>query len=280
MHALLITPLLLAVPADDGRVLLNDCAVRAARTANLSPGTSGLLNAVSVRPGDHVGEGAVVAVLRDASARAALGRVARQAADDADLRYARKASELAQAEYLAARDLNTEIAGARPEAEVRRLRLAAERSLLAIEQAESRLEQADLQRVQLEAELEGYRVTAPFAGTVLRVLRRRGESCRPGEPVVEIADLSRLRVIGYVPLADAWRVHRGQPVAVRAVVDGADLPVERELFVGEVTFVSPLVREVAGTVEVWGEVDDPHGLLRDGLTAGMAIDVSGAGEGH
>ena len=283
MHALLLAPLLaVALPAfaddarvDDGRVVMTGCAVRAARTADLSPGAGGLLAAVDVRPGDRVAAGDVLATLRDAAPRASLERVARQAADDADLRYARKASELAQAEFLAARDLNAEIAGARPEAEIRRLRLAAERALLAIEQAESRLEQAELQRAQLAAELEGYRIVAPFAGTVLRVSRRPGEACRPGEPVVEIADLSRLRVIGAVPLADAWRVRRGQPVAVRATVPGAELPVERETFVGRVTFVSPVVREVAGTVEVWGEVDDPRGLLRDGLGAGMAVDVSG-----
>ncbi|HEX2037265.1 MAG TPA: HlyD family efflux transporter periplasmic adaptor subunit, partial [Chloroflexota bacterium] len=64
-------------------------------------------------------------------------------------------------------------------------------------------------------------LTAPWAGTVVALPVRAGDSIAPGAVVATIGDLSRLRVeTTDVDEYIVWQLRRGQPVAVR--IDALD----------------------------------------------------------
>jgi len=68
----------------------------------------------------------------------------------------------------------------------------------------------------LEAELAKTRITAPIDGVVISKHAHAGETVDAGAPIVELADLHRLRVEAEVDEFDAGRVALGAPVLVTA----------------------------------------------------------------
>ncbi|OYW17580.1 MAG: hypothetical protein B7Z55_12260 [Planctomycetales bacterium 12-60-4] len=239
--------------------------------ATLSAERTGILDQMTVREGDAVAAGDLVAKLRDQVVRAQLAVAEKQLENDVDLRFARKAAELANLEFSKSVKVNAGTSGTISEMELRKQRLASEKALLQLEQAQLQLEIAKLQRDETYAMLNAYAVTAPWAGVVMRVSKRRGEAVREGEPIVEIADLSRLRAEGYVNLTDSLRLQVGAPVQLRLNIPGAELPIENRTFEGRVSFIEPKVDPVTQKVRVWADIVNDSGLLKDGMQGAMVI---------
>lgn len=97
----------------------------------------------------------------------------RESTNDIEIRYAKKASEVAQVEYQKALEANRRFAETVPKIEVRRLQLAAERAVLQIEEAQFRLTQARryLSKLQRGADFEIFEVGRDYIG--LRRLRNQ-----------------------------------------------------------------------------------------------------------
>lgn len=234
---------------------------------------SGVLDEVSVQAGDAIESGQVLASLRCRSARNALLIAEKEAGNDIEWRYARKAGELSRVEYEKAVQLNRDIPGSHSELDLQRLQLAAERSVLQAEEAAFHREVAAVRRDAARDELSAFQIMAPFDGVVLRVHKDAGEAIHEADDVLEVARFDRMRVEGNVRLADGWRVRVGQPVVVQVTVAEAELPVEDVSFRGRITFVDQRVHEVSQLVRVWAEIENPNGLLKDGLQAEMLIDT-------
>ena len=256
-------------------LVLPDCRVSLLQSAALASTRSGIIEQIDVVDGDVVTTGMRIAQIRDNLATAEVATAALKAKNDVDLRYTVKLSELAQLEYSRALALNQEIPGAQSELTVRNLKIAAERALLQIEQASQSLEVAKLELETAKISLAGYRVTAPFAGVILRVRKSAGESVQEGEPIADLANLSELRVEGFLPLEAAWMVQRGHPVEVQVDIPGMKLDVENVRFFGEVVFVDSEVQDVSQKVRVWAKVTNTDGLLKSGLIATMRIPRTG-----
>jgi multidrug efflux pump subunit AcrA (membrane-fusion protein) len=92
--------------------------------------------------------------------------------------------------------------------------------------------------------------------------------------IYKIVDIDRLRVIGFLDVGDAWRVRQGQAVRIMPELEGSDLPIEREVFEGKITFVDSEIDPKARTCRVFAEVANRGGLLRSGLECRMEIDLS------
>lgn len=260
--------------AEEPGVHVPNCRVSVMQRAAVAGEKLGVLTEVLFREGEMVRKGDLVARLRDEAARQSLLIARKEAANEIDLRFAEKASELATLEYSKAAELNRDVPGGHSELEIRKLRLAAERAVLQIQQATFRLELADLRRREAEVALESFRITAPFDGVVLRVHKQLGEAVHPGDPLIEIGNFSVMRVEGFVSVPESLLLRKGNPVTV--AVTGLDAKAEgqRPYFTGRVTFVDPVVNEVSQQVRVWAEVENREDLLRDGLTAVMRIDPS------
>ena len=103
--------------------------------------------------------------------------------------------------------------------ELDRLRLTAERNRLEIEQAKHVLIVAEM-TAQLaqnavetaESKLDRQTILAPISGMVVQVYRRSGEWVEPGEQVVRILRVDRLRAEGFVEVSQIDPYPVGSPI--------------------------------------------------------------------
>lgn len=252
-------------------LVVNNCRVGLIRKASLAGARLGILNEVSVTEGDLVEAGQVIATLHDEPARQLLAIATREMSNTVDLRLQKKISELATVEYSKAIELNRNVPGGFSEIELKKLRLAAEKSVLQIEHADFMLQMAGLRKKEAEATLETYRIIAPFSGVVLQVNKQPGEALAAGEVIVEIANFERMRVEGFIPVEFSERIQRGAPVAVDVV---ASEPNRTYRFEGRIKHIAPIIHEVSQKIRIWAEVENRGLLLKDGLPATMTIKLS------
>jgi macrolide-specific efflux system membrane fusion protein len=280
--ALIVAGCLPALRAGGAETIrIEDAVLKLIEDVELPAKEAGPLAELSTREGDVVEMGRWLATVEDAEAGVAVAKaeselaVARaKAENDVAVRLARKAHEVAAAEYRRALESVEKFQKSVSQTELDQLRLTTEKALLAIEQAELDQAVARLGMRQKEAELETarlklqrHRLLAPFAGMVAEIRSARGEWVNPGDTVLRLVRLDRLRVEGFVP-ARLFAARPGQSVAVYVDVPGRS----RTQFRATLTFVSPEVNPVNGQIVVWAEVDNQELLLKPGQTATLEIE--------
>lgn len=254
-------------------ITVEDCQVRVVNRVLLAAERDGVVDRIVVRTGDTVQEGAELLLLRSEVPRAMLELAEFQAHNDVNLRLARVLRESLKGDYEEVLEL--EMQNAISSREVRFRKREYDRAVLTVEQREDELRLAQLEAERARAELNACRVTAPFAGTVTRVIKSPGESVQDGEPVVELVSTRLVHVEGYGRLADFWNVAAGARVQVQLdAPELADLGLADEPVEGTLILVDPLVQPVARQVRIVAEVANPDNVLRDGLTARMTVDLT------
>ncbi len=98
--------------------------------------------------------------------------------------------------------------------------------------AQAQVNRAEAGLVALQVSQDQHAVTAPQSGWVVQRRVSEGEMAIPGQPLLTVADLSRVNLIVYVPEPDIDTVNVGQTVNV--YVDAFP----REPFAGTVTYIS------------------------------------------
>jgi multidrug resistance efflux pump len=139
-----------------------------------------------------------------------------------------------------------------------------------LELAKARLEQATAAVEAAEAALRDSEIRAPFAGTVSAVRTRRNEWASPGQPLIDLADLTSFQVeTTDLSEIDVARVAVGAPVTI--TFDALPNVVAR----GRVTRIAPRASEGSGVnYTVWIDLDEqPDGLLW-GMTAFVDIEAA------
>ena len=138
-------------------------------------------------------------------AQAELFAARKQAESDVKVRFAKKSLEVAEAELRRAIDSESRLAQSVSQSELDQLRLVVQRTALEIEQAQLELDLAQTERELKEIDVEiaehairKRKVTAPLAGFVAEVNRHRGEWVQPGQTIMRILRLDRLRAEGLV----------------------------------------------------------------------------------
>ena len=265
--------------------VINHCLVAVAEEAQVPGKEAGVLMALEAKEGLEVKAGTSLGHIDDTEptvqkkVKQAEHDGAKETADnDINVRYARAATDVSYAEYLKALEANKKVKGSIPEVEISRLKLTWHKSKLQIEQAE--LEQ----RVAVftaegkggeveaaEASIERRKIKAPLDGVVTNVYRHVGEWVAPGDPVVKIVRVNRLRIEGFLNAAD----YDPPEIEGRAVTVEVELAHGRKVkFPGKVVFVSPLVM-AGGEYRVFAEVnnrqENGQWVLRPGLFATMNI---------
>jgi macrolide-specific efflux system membrane fusion protein len=95
----------------------------------------------------------------------------------------------------------------------------------------------------------------------------RGEWVKPGDAVVRILRLDRLRAEGFLKLPVGSDDLNGRPV--RLLVD---LPqTQGQEFSGKVIFVDPEIDPINAQVRIWAEVENQGLRLRPGMRAKMIL---------
>lgn len=144
-----------------------------------------------------------------------------------------------------------------------------------VQAAQAALETARLGVEDAERRLREMEIRAPISGTVLSVEVERGSivssavtNVSGGTPLLTLADLSDLRVVGSIDEASIGRVEVGQPVIIRV-----DAYPDRELK-GEVSRVAPLGVVTTNVVTFDVEItitDEDASILRSGMSADLEI---------
>ena len=241
----------------------------------------GVLASIDVREGDVVDEGTVLAKLRDDESQLAvthaelhLEAAVKEAQNHVKRDLAEKTREVAEAELRRANESVETFSRAVSETELDRLRLTVERSTLEIDQAEFEMGQADLTARIRENELKTARhelqlrhIRAPLSGMVVRIRHEAGEWVKPGDSIMRIIQLNRLRAETFLSANDADQSLVGRPV--RVSIGRGDEPVQ--VFEGFVTFVSPEIDVSTREVRVWAEIENRDLLLRPGQKAMIEV---------
>lgn len=197
--------------------VLEKCVVKFVDEVELPASEAGVLLFLGVKEGAVVAKGDVIARIDDREAQvqkliavqkfnAAVARFK----DEIDEMYARAAAEVAKAEYeekLAASQ--SRVGAVVTESEVRKAKLDAQRSALAIDKAVKDRELAKYDALVAQEEMkaadmaiEKRTITAPFDGEVRRVVRDESEWANPGDPILEIVRYDILKVDGYIDLKE------------------------------------------------------------------------------
>ncbi|MCE9546682.1 MAG: HlyD family efflux transporter periplasmic adaptor subunit [Planctomycetia bacterium] len=273
-------------PSESARAVIGTCLISLIEEAEVPAQEQGVLSDLLVREGSMVRKNQVLGRISDR-----VPRLQKQMAEgeyqtskaksenDINVRYAVAAAQVAQAGYDAALEANREVRFAVGSSDLRKLKLEAERARLAIEQ--SQLEQKVLaydltnKAAAVEAADDAVRrrqVIAPIDGEIVELRRHLGEWLNPGQPVLRMVRMDRLRVEGFVAAA---RVDPSELVDRPVRVDVETSHGRRYSATGRVVFLSPLL-QAGGEYRVWAEVDNVQErgrwLLQPGLTARMTIE--------
>ena len=270
-----------------GQPILPYCRVSVINKADVAGREAGVLIQLDVREGQQVKKGEELGRIDDIKA-AALKKVKEkeleaaleQATNDVNERFAVKSRDVAVKEYQLLDRANKNTPGAIAPIEVDKARLNAQKADLQIEQAKFERKVAkltsDVKSAEVEAaeaDIQLRRITSPLDGVVVHITKQLGEWVAPGDPVVHVVRMDRLRIEGYVNAA------KFNP----SEVDGRDVTVDAEMargqklrFAGKIVHVSPLVQP-GGDYLVWAEVENKqekgNWMLRPGVTATMTIQL-------
>jgi HlyD family secretion protein len=137
-----------------------------------------------------------------------------------------------------------------------------------IAQARARLRQAELSVAQLELQLQGAELRAPFGGVISAVYLRPGEWGGPGVPVVEIIDTTRW----YVETRNVSELTIGQ-VQVGQKAQVQVLALRDETLRGRVATISPVavVQQGDTTYTLMIELEPTDLSLRPGMNVQVEI---------
>lgn len=265
--------------------LLTDCRVALIEEAQVPGREAGVLTEMKVREGQQVKVGELLGQIDDTKPLT-LRKIkekeyqvaVEQANNDVNVRFADKAAGVALKEWQKAVKANDLQPGAIAAIEVDKLKLSAQKAQLSIEQAQfemkvnqltSEVKQAEVEAAQADINLR--HITSPLDGVVVHVYKHRGEWVPPGDPVVHIVRVDRLRIEGFV----SAREYSPSQIANRSVKVIANLARGRTVeFDGQIVYVSPQ-DQPGGDFLVWAEVENReengHWLLRPGTTATMEI---------
>ncbi len=248
----------------------------------------GVLAAVSMQVGDMIEAGAVLARVDDAEARmteglaeVALEIAEIEAAGEPLIEAAEAAYEVAKNNLRRAEESLENFRRSISQAELDDYRLKATEAKTFLWQQRRDVEVAGLTRRLRRQELElasdltrRHSIVAPVGGMVKAVERELGEWVVPGQSIVTILRLDRLRCVGFIAadlVSEAPRraslVGRDATLFIPAPDDTA-----ARRFSGTVTFVDPEIEPESDQVRVWVEIENEDLRLRPGDRGTLEID--------
>ena len=242
---------------------------------------TGTVTRLDVQEGLQVKVGEVLAAVDDTEARFAEERakvelsIATQAAgSDVSVRAGTRALVAAEAELRRAEEARLKLRDIVTESEMDRLRLAVDQARLAIEKAQHDLSVARLQRDLKKVEVDfasravaRRQITAPFPGVVVQIHKRLGDWVEPGDKLLRLVRLDRLRIEAFLDSTQASAGLEGRPVTLN--LDGTFKP--GGAFVGKLIFVSPEIDPLNRSVRILAEFENPNDELKPGMRGTLTI---------
>lgn len=255
-------------------IRVSKCQITLIDHVTVASDRSGILKHVEFKEGQSVVEGSLVALIEDDVAKANLAVAEKKASNDVEVKFAKAATDAAKTELEMAKKAGKGVSAL----DVDKAQLAYQKAQLSIEKAENDLELEKLNRDVAAAELKTYSVVAGFPGVITKIYKKKHEAVRQGDPIADIINTDRVRIEGRVNLSDLRYAKQGAKVLVRLYIDDLDLPEEKEIFEGRITFVDLVSEKIDSTTRVFAEVQNRDNILRAGLDAEMEIEVEDQAE--
>lgn len=281
--AVLACGVLVAQPAAmlRGETVVESALVQLVEQVDVPARTSGVLASVDVTEGTLVEPGAPLGQIDDRQAQMLYRRAAielelskENAKNDVKIRSAQRELDFARAELKRLERASTGLPGSISQSQIEESKLRVGKAEFELEGARHELrlnrltEQLKQQELELgKHEIDVRRITAPVPGIVVDVLRHAGEWVEPGDKVVRIVRIDRLRAEGLIHHESVPANWRGLAATVSVGIagqPGRQIP-------GKIVFVSPEVNPVNGLVRISVEFDNPQGALKPGLRARITI---------
>lgn len=139
--------------------------------------------------------------------------------------------------------------------------------------ARSRKIAAEKMKVEVDEMLKYTNMTAPFSGVVARKLLQAGDLANPGQPLLEIENADKVKIIAKVPESEIGTFTSGMKVAVR--IQALKIGAEGELSQGVVDKILPAADPVSRQFDIHVVLDNSGGKIRSGMFARI---LTGGGE--
>ena len=220
-----------------GAGLEMDGSLQAVRQSTLSAQASGRITELSVKAGDQIKAGQVLAVIDDRATQAGLAQA------QAGVAQAQAALSNAQASYDRTRDLRAQGFVAQA---------ALDTALSQLKAAQAAVAAARAGQTQSSLAQGFTRLTAPYDGWVLQTHAEAGSLAMPGSPVLTVYAPQPIRAVVYVPASQHSAAQQAQRVEVR-------LPGSGEWVQPVATMSLPAADPVSQTVEWRLDLSEAHG---------------------
>jgi RND family efflux transporter MFP subunit len=140
--------------------------------------------------------------------------------------------------------------------------LELEYTLAVAEENRLRMEE-DRQKIEYEMALETLEkriLRSPITGILIQYFLKKGESCEPEQPLVQMVDVSKARLVCTVeePLGRTFKT--GQRVDMSIRTGSTTIPKK-----GTIVFVSPVVDPASGLLELKAEFENADLAVRPGV---------------
>jgi macrolide-specific efflux system membrane fusion protein len=271
------------MPPPKEPIEVSSMVLKLVEEADVPARESGVLNTLNVREGQTVERGFLLGQIDDAEARIAVEKVKLElliakthAENDINVRFSKKSFEVAKAELDRSLISIKRFPKSVSDSELDRLRLLVEKGRLEVEQAEHDFAIAGFARHVKANELQSaeqkaanHQIVAPIQGVVVQIQRHQGEWVKPGDTLLRILRIDRLRAEGYVKARYLGAVAKDRDVRL-----SVDLPQGGTVNLpGKIVFVDPQIEPVNSQLRVWAEFNNPDLQLLPGMRAKMTIDV-------
>src|SRR6056300_1396675 len=263
----------------DSAVILRG-ETQAARSVTVRAETSGQIINDPLRKGRMVAAGDVLcqidpgvrtSALADARARlaSAQARIPESAARvaEANARLDEARINFNAANKLSETGFASETRVASAQAAVRAAEAAVATATSGLEATKSGIQSAEAAVESAQKELDRVTITAPFGGLQETDTAELGSLMQPGAACATIVQLDPIKVVGFVPKTELFRVTIGAPA--RAKLTGG------RMVQGSVTFISRSADPVTRTFRIEIDVDNADQSISDGQTAELVIAAEG-----
>ncbi|MEM7782794.1 MAG: HlyD family efflux transporter periplasmic adaptor subunit [Planctomycetota bacterium] len=245
---------------------------------------SGVIAELEFREGQLVSQGQILGKLKSEELNVRLQKAEIEdqisrltAANNIDIRFAKKSLEVSSRRVARSQNSNQRVPGAVPQSRIEEQELEKHRDELRVEQAtrdqeisemEVKLKATDLKLTELLVKKSS--ITSPIEGMIVGVERKAGEWVEPGDTILTVVRMNRLKVEGFVPVQIANQIESGTQATIR-VQQSANKVLELK---GKIIFINPVANPVNSSVPVWVEFDNSEVRLIPGLNAEIELNLS------
>jgi len=140
----------------------------------------------------------------------------------------------------------------------------------ALRQAEAQYQAARGRKQEIDEYLRYSLFRAPFNGLVARKFVDRGDLANPGQPIVEIQNVDKMKIIVKVPETDIVKLKPGMPARVKVWALENSKAID-----GIIDRISPAGDHRSRQFEIIVTVENPSQLLKSGMFVRVTIGLEG-----